>query len=153
MERSGFYDRIYGKLSHFRYEGERNAMVGMFPVSYVEIINDAPEFLRSTKNDQIVKEGKGKVKYSFHAQTQMELSLTKGEIVTLTRKVDQNWLEGRIGNRRGIFPASYISVISPPPEGISVFCCFLFVSAQLDITEHACGNSRNLSSILSYDET
>ena len=46
----------------------------------------------------------------------MELSLIKGEIVILTRRVDANWYEGRIGSRKGIFPATYIEVLLEPGE-------------------------------------
>ena len=88
----------------------------------------------------------------FQAQTPMELSLVKGEMVTLTRRIDGNWLvlnllnkdkrtfqyfikwphafmyvafrllpmsfryEGRIGARRGIFPATYVDVSVEPGE-------------------------------------
>lgn len=34
----------------------------------------------------------------------------KGELVVLTRRVDDNWFEGRIANRKGIFPVSYVEV-------------------------------------------
>lgn len=37
-----------------------------------------------------------------------------GESVVLTRRVDENWYEGRIGNRKGIFPISYVEVITEP---------------------------------------
>lgn len=39
-----------------------------------------------------------------------------GELVVLTRRVDDNWFEGRIGNRKGIFPVSYVEVLSEPGE-------------------------------------
>jgi hypothetical protein len=39
-----------------------------------------------------------------------------GELVTLTRRVDKNWYEGRIGSRKGIFPASYVEVLAEPGE-------------------------------------
>lgn len=39
-----------------------------------------------------------------------------GETVVLIRRVDKNWFEGRIGNRKGIFPALYVEVISEPSE-------------------------------------
>lgn len=32
----------------------------------------------------------------------------------MTRRVDENWYEGRIGNRKGIFPISYVEVITEP---------------------------------------
>ena len=37
-----------------------------------------------------------------------------GEMVTLTRRIDRNWFDGRIGNRKGIFPVSYVDVICEP---------------------------------------
>lgn len=40
--------------------------------------------------------------------------LFTGELVVLTRRVDENWYEGRIGNRKGIFPISYVEVIVEP---------------------------------------
>ena len=46
----------------------------------------------------------------------MELSLIKGEIVVLTRRVDANWYEGRIGSRKGIFPSTYIEILQEPGE-------------------------------------
>jgi len=37
-------------------------------------------------------------------------------MVVLTRRVDDNWYEGRIGLRRGIFPCTYVEVINEPGE-------------------------------------
>lgn len=34
--------------------------------------------------------------------------------MVLTRRVDENWYEGRIGNRKGIFPISYVEVMVEP---------------------------------------
>ena len=35
-------------------------------------------------------------------------------MVTLIRRIDRNWFDGRIGNRKGIFPVSYVDVICEP---------------------------------------
>lgn len=56
-------------------------------------------------------EGQARAKYNFVAQSDIELSLSKGELVSLTRRVDNNWFEGRIGNRKGIFPITYVDVL------------------------------------------
>ena len=114
------------------YEGERNAMIGIFPVTYVEVVpNENVGSLRSNKNSTLSRnqngqegqqtEGKGKAKFNFQAQTPMELSLIKGEMVILTRRVDANWYEGRIGSRKGIFPSAYVEVLLEPgePRGLS----------------------------------
>jgi sorbin and SH3 domain containing protein 1 len=37
--------------------------------------------------------------------------LLKGELVTITRKIDDNWYEGKIGEQKGIFPVAYVEVL------------------------------------------
>ncbi|KAL9701136.1 hypothetical protein quinque_004577 [Culex quinquefasciatus] len=91
------------------YEGEHNAMIGLLPANYIEILpRDGAKPL--PKKPQ--REGKARAKFNFTAQTTVELSLLKGELVTLTRRVDDNWFEGRIGNKKGIFPVSYVEVLT-----------------------------------------
>nr|XP_023017455.1 uncharacterized protein LOC111506572 isoform X3 [Leptinotarsa decemlineata] len=92
------------------YEGELNAMVGLCPTNYVEII----PFEGSKPTPRKAHEGKARAKYNFVAQTHLELSLARGELVTITRKVDDNWFEGKIGGRKGIFPANYVEVLIDP---------------------------------------
>jgi len=98
------------------YEGERNAMMGIFPTTYVEIIpSDAVVTTLTSKERNY--DGQAKARFNFTAQTPMELSLIKGEIVTLTRRIDKNWFEGKIGSRKGIIPVSYVEILSEPGEG------------------------------------
>ncbi|XP_034187051.2 cbl-associated protein isoform X1 [Osmia lignaria lignaria] len=92
------------------YEGEHNAMIGLFPSNYVEILPF--DGVRTTPKKPY--EGQARAKFNFIAQTNLELPLAKGELVVLTRRVDENWYEGRIGNRKGIFPISYVEVITEP---------------------------------------
>ncbi|XP_028049418.1 sorbin and SH3 domain-containing protein 1 isoform X17 [Monomorium pharaonis] len=93
------------------YEGEYNAMIGLFPSNYVEIL-PYDGTMRTTPKK--AHEGQARAKFNFVAQTNLELSLVKGELVVLTRRVDENWYEGRIGNRKGIFPISYVEVLTEP---------------------------------------
>ncbi|XP_035227912.1 sorbin and SH3 domain-containing protein 2-like isoform X3 [Stegodyphus dumicola] len=94
------------------FEGEHHGLVGIFPVTYVEIIPSEKANLQPRK----ATEGEAIVRYNFRAQTPVELSLFKGEKVVLTRKVDQNWYEGRLGTKKGIFPISYVEVLQEPGE-------------------------------------
>lgn len=59
-------------------------------------------------------EGLARVKFNFQGATRVEMSINQGETVSLIRRVDSNWYEGRIGNRKGIFPASYVQIIKEP---------------------------------------
>ncbi|XP_046598653.1 uncharacterized protein LOC107225152 isoform X1 [Neodiprion lecontei] len=94
------------------YEGEHNAMIGLFPFNYVEIL--PYDGIRTTTTPKKPYEGQARAKFNFVAQTTHELSLLKGDLVVLTRRVDENWYEGRIGNRKGIFPISYVEVLVEP---------------------------------------
>ncbi|XP_076361356.1 uncharacterized protein LOC143252697 isoform X4 [Tachypleus tridentatus] len=98
------------------YQGEHHGMIGIFPIKYVEIIPPENAHLQPRK----ATEGEARAKYNFRAQTSVELSVFKGETVILTGKVDQNWYEGRIGNKKGIVPSAYLEVFREPEEMHSV---------------------------------
>ncbi|XP_067047451.1 sorbin and SH3 domain-containing protein 1 homolog isoform X2 [Acropora muricata] len=59
-------------------------------------------------------EGEARVRYNFKAETRRELPCNKGDIIALLRKVDSNWYEGRVGDRRGIVPSNYLEVFIEP---------------------------------------
>merc|ERR1712226_1097911 len=67
--------------------------------------------------------GKGRVMYDFKAQTYVELDLRKDDIVNIRKQVDKNWFDGYLGNKRGIFPISYVEVLEDEendnPPGVS----------------------------------
>ncbi|GFO23499.1 sorbin and sh3 domain-containing protein 1 [Plakobranchus ocellatus] len=92
------------------FEGEHHGRAGIFPVNYVEVLTSI-EAARSAAMDA---EGQAKAKYNFTGQSTVELSLKKGELVTLLRHVDENWCEGRIHGRQGIFPTSYVEILREP---------------------------------------
>ena len=41
--------------------------------------------------------------------------------MTITRKVDSNWFEGKLGSRKGIFPISYVEVTNLMFRFYSIF--------------------------------
>ncbi|XP_022539913.2 sorbin and SH3 domain-containing protein 2 isoform X3 [Astyanax mexicanus] len=101
------------------YEGEQHGKVGIFPISYVEKIpvSERNQPVRPPPPAQSREIGEAVARYNFNADTNVELSLRKGERVILLRQVDQNWFEGRIPetNKQGIFPVSYVDVIKKSP--------------------------------------
>ncbi|XP_030047348.1 sorbin and SH3 domain-containing protein 2 isoform X2 [Microcaecilia unicolor] len=105
------------------YEGEHHGRVGIFPISYVEKLSPAEKAqpTRPPPPAQVREIGEAIAKYHFTADTNVELSLRKGDRVMLLKRVDQNWYEGKIPgtNRQGIFPVSYVEVIKKSPSKIA----------------------------------
>ncbi|XP_067269340.1 vinexin isoform X3 [Pseudorasbora parva] len=93
------------------YEGEHHGRVGIFPTSYVEIIppTEKPTPIKSP-TIQVLEYGEAIALFNFNADLPVELSFRKGEVISVTRRVDDHWLEGRIAGttRSGIFPISYV---------------------------------------------
>ncbi|XP_009890062.1 PREDICTED: sorbin and SH3 domain-containing protein 2 isoform X5 [Charadrius vociferus] len=106
---------ILRKIDQNWYEGEHHGRVGIFPISYVEKLSppEKAQPARPPPPAQIGEIGEALAKYNFSADTNVELSLRKGDRVILLKRVDQNWYEGKIPgtNRQGIFPVSYVEVI------------------------------------------
>ncbi|XP_049628286.1 sorbin and SH3 domain-containing protein 2 isoform X3 [Suncus etruscus] len=110
-------DTVYvlRKIDQNWYEGEHHGRVGIFPISYVEKLlpPEKAQPARPPPPAQPGEIGEAIAKYNFNADTNVELSLRKGDRVVLLKRVDQNWYEGKIAgtNRQGIFPVSYVEVI------------------------------------------
>ncbi|XP_074849018.1 sorbin and SH3 domain-containing protein 2 isoform X19 [Carettochelys insculpta] len=106
---------ILRKIDQNWYEGEHHGRVGIFPISYVEKLcpPEKAQPARPPPPTQVGQIGEAIAKYNFNADTNVELSLRKGDRVILLKQVDQNWYEGKISgsNRQGIFPVSYVEVI------------------------------------------
>lgn len=49
----------------------------------------------------------------FSSEYDNELSFSAGEIIYLTRRVNDEWLEGEIGRngQRGIFPTNFVEIV------------------------------------------
>ncbi|XP_015999428.2 sorbin and SH3 domain-containing protein 2 isoform X11 [Rousettus aegyptiacus] len=106
---------ILRKIDQNWYEGEHHGRVGIFPISYVEKLMppEKAQPARPPPPAQPGEIGEAIAKYNFNADTNVELSLRKGDRVILLKRVDQNWYEGKIPgtNRQGIFPVSYVEVV------------------------------------------
>ncbi|XP_035867629.1 sorbin and SH3 domain-containing protein 2 isoform X4 [Phyllostomus discolor] len=106
---------ILRKIDQNWYEGEHLGRVGIFPISYVEKLTppEKAQPARPPPPAQLGEIGEAIAKYNFNADTNVELSLRKGDRVILLKRVDQNWYEGKIPgtNRQGIFPVSYVEVV------------------------------------------
>ncbi|XP_055362785.1 sorbin and SH3 domain-containing protein 2 isoform X4 [Betta splendens] len=111
---------IIRQIDNNWYEGEHRGRVGIFPISYVEKMpsSEKPQPIRPPPPAQVREIGEAVARYNFNADTNVELSLRKGEKIIVIRQVDQNWYEGKIPdtNKQGIFPVSYVDIVKRSPS-------------------------------------
>lgn len=49
-------------------------------------------------------------KFDFEAKSEVELGFSAGVSIRLLRRIDDNWLEGELEGKVGIFPAAYVDI-------------------------------------------
>uniref|UniRef100_A0A8D0BAC5 RING-type E3 ubiquitin transferase n=1 Tax=Salvator merianae TaxID=96440 RepID=A0A8D0BAC5_SALMN len=91
------------KVDENWYHGELNGNHGFFPASYIQCIKPLPP-----------APPQGKALYDFEIKDKDQdkdcLTFTKDEILTVIRRVDDNWAEGMLGDKIGIFPILYVEL-------------------------------------------
>ncbi|XP_078119561.1 sorbin and SH3 domain-containing protein 2 isoform X2 [Sander vitreus] len=110
---------IIRQIDNNWYEGEHHGRVGILPISYVEKMpsSEKQQPIRPPPPAHVREIGEGVARYNFNADTNVELSLRKGERLIVIRQVDQNWYEGKIPDttKQGIFPVSYVDIVKRSP--------------------------------------
>ncbi|KAM4699070.1 E3 ubiquitin-protein ligase SH3RF3 isoform 2-T2 [Discoglossus pictus] len=91
------------KVDENWYHGELNGNRGFFPASYIQCIKPLSQ-----------PPPQGKALYDFEIKDKDQdkdcLTFTKDEILTVIRRVDDNWAEGMLGDKIGIFPILYVEL-------------------------------------------
>ncbi|XP_073668917.1 sorbin and SH3 domain-containing protein 1 isoform X9 [Paramisgurnus dabryanus] len=108
---------IYRQVDQNWFEGEHHGRVGIFPRSYVDILPPTEKVQpKKCAPVQVLEYGEAIARFNFTGDTAVEMTFRKGERITLIRRVDENWYEGKISgtNRQGIFPVTYIEVHKRP---------------------------------------
>ncbi|XP_056271108.1 E3 ubiquitin-protein ligase SH3RF1 [Pseudoliparis swirei] len=81
------------------YHGEMGGVHGFFPTNFVQVIKPLPP-------------PQCKALYDFELKDKEAdkdcLPFCKDDILTVIRRVDENWTEGMLGDKIGIFPISYV---------------------------------------------
>ncbi|KAB7505438.1 Dynamin-binding protein [Armadillidium nasatum] len=93
--------------------GESFGRKGVFPLNFVWKLNQSliTDFGHSETQVHLI----GKVLTSIRAQLPEELDLYKGDTVTITHKIDDDWYRGECLGKRGIFPKSFIEIVEERP--------------------------------------
>ncbi|XP_007473890.1 E3 ubiquitin-protein ligase SH3RF2 isoform X1 [Monodelphis domestica] len=85
------------------YQGEINGISGIFPTTSVEVIKQLPQpppLCRALYNFDLRDKDK--------SENQDCLTFLKDDIITVISRVDENWAEGKLGDKVGIFPILFV---------------------------------------------
>lgn len=111
-------------------EGTIDNRKGIFPISYVNIIVDCNEtsseqnlYTQETNNvqyDELIPGTEARVKYTFKAQMDGDLSVFEGDIVKVINMANSDWInvENHSG-KIGLCPRSYLGLLSTESSDIN----------------------------------
>ncbi|XP_017316570.1 SH3 domain-containing protein 19 [Ictalurus punctatus] len=107
--------------------GEIGGHVGIFPISFVELMEDLPpspaknqtrvplsgmaasnntQAAASTRHQEYAVE-RVKALYDFTAETDKDLSFLRGDVIEVIEHTDEEWSYGRLNGKEGLFPISF----------------------------------------------
>lgn len=90
------------KIDSQWFQGECGGKSGVFPLSYVQVMTPLPNQIATCK-----------ALYDFRMTNDEEegcLTFRKDEIITVIRRVDENWAEGKLNEKIGIFPLAFVEL-------------------------------------------
>ncbi|KAG7323368.1 hypothetical protein KOW79_013070 [Hemibagrus wyckioides] len=95
--------------------GSLNGRTGIFPLNFVQLVQESPA-KKSTPESHapVVRVGEGqagRALYDFTPESEDELCLKVGDVVSSLEEVDEEWFVGELAGRRGIVPKNYIQVL------------------------------------------
>ncbi|KAG5848454.1 hypothetical protein ANANG_G00098620 [Anguilla anguilla] len=123
--------------------GELNGYVGLFPLTFVEVVEDLPApppaqqnvqakiplpgMVSASKNHESARPTQlqsapagaewGRAQYDFIAETDNDLPFQQGAVIQIMERVDAEWCRGRLDGRDGYFPATFVIPCPAPPGG------------------------------------
>ncbi|CAB1440213.1 unnamed protein product [Pleuronectes platessa] len=86
--------------------GRLEGREGLYPAAFTQLHQVQP-----IPDQQSVVKGAGKALFDFTAESEDELTLKAGDDITQVEFVDEQWILGVVGGRRGLFPKNYISFL------------------------------------------
>ena len=137
--------QVVNRLSPSWYEGylqnDPNKKIGVFPSNHVKPL----------PSHGVVAEAL----YDFVAEAPGQLSLKSGDLVSVTRRVGDDWLEGRLGLASGTFPKNYVKFIGDDEKSVEMTSTpdsILSPPSTPRITSSIGSSKRTMSGIVDVDK-
>ncbi|XP_069487369.1 SH3 domain-containing protein 19 isoform X2 [Ambystoma mexicanum] len=113
-------------------KGEFMGKVGIFPLNFVEVVEDLPSSRQSgsavsgfgaqlkSKRDSWGMDSQSnrssgewyEALFDFTAETDEDLPFRKGERIFVTERLDSEWYRGRLKNREGVLPTAFVQPLA-----------------------------------------
>ena len=73
----------------------------------------------------LLQTGKCKALHKFETNMDGELPLNQGDVIVTTAWINDEWLSGRLGDKEGIFPVSFVEILEELPQSNvgELMCC------------------------------
>ncbi|XP_071412189.1 SH3 domain-containing protein 19 isoform X2 [Pithys albifrons albifrons] len=108
-------------------KGELRGTSGIFPLNFVEVIEDLPgtgteaALKNKVVSSSVHQNNRCLVQWcealhDFTAETKDDLSFKKGDCIQILEQVDLEWYRGRLNGKEGIFPAVFVQTCSASVE-------------------------------------
>ncbi|XP_006870941.1 PREDICTED: SH3 domain-containing protein 19-like isoform X2 [Chrysochloris asiatica] len=98
---------ILERLDSDWYKGRLHDKEGIFPAVFVR---PCPAKAKCS-SAAIPKGKKAKALFDFHGENENELSFKAGDIITELESVDEDWMNGELMGKSGIFPKNYVQFV------------------------------------------
>lgn len=117
---------VIEKINGDWLRGEYRGRTGAFPCSFVdistELINKLPQSATVPKNDEGESSDSGldlhcKAMFDYSSDVPDDLSFNTGDVIKVKKKISEEWFEGEINGRVGMFPAAYVEIVKDMPKG------------------------------------
>ena len=119
---------VIAKINDDWLRGEYRERAGAFPCNFVdistEIINKLPQY---EENETVAKSDEGessdlglslhcKALFDYNSDVPDDLSFSAGDVIRIKKEVSEEWFEGELHGKVGMFPAAYVEIIQDTPE-------------------------------------
>lgn len=107
--------RLLRRVNAEWLEGELDSRIGIFPANYVTIEVGLPS---GKADSDLANSGLpyARALHDFPGEQESDLPFLKGDLIQLVSWGKGGWLIGQLGEKEGMFPASYVDVIRPLPS-------------------------------------
>lgn len=115
--------RVIEKINDDWLRGEYRGRTGAFPCSFVDISTDVINQLplseikvAEPKSDKGAESDSGrhlhcKALFDYSSDVPDDLSFNAGDVIKIHKRISDDWIEGELNGRVGMFPLGYVEMV------------------------------------------